>query len=55
MFKFIKYNHTNHFKKKQKITYWLDLGSLLKALARNQDLAEVSDIELLVDFRDYKK
>ena len=44
---------TNHFKK-QKITYWLDLGSLL-ALARNQDLAEVSDIELLVDFRDYKK
>lgn len=44
---------TNHFKK-QKIKYWLDLGSLL-ALARNQDLAEVSDIELLVDFRDYKK
>jgi hypothetical protein len=44
---------TDHFKK-QKIKYWLDLGSLL-ALVRNQDLAEVSDIELLVDFRDYKK
>jgi phosphorylcholine metabolism protein LicD len=44
---------TNHFQK-QKIKYWLDLGSLL-ALVRKQDMAEVSDIELLVDFKDYKK
>lgn len=44
---------TNHFQK-QKIKYWIDLGSLL-ALVRKQDMAEVSDIELLIDFKDYKK
>lgn len=40
--------------KNYKIKFWLDLGSLL-FISRNQNLALSSDIDLLVEFKDYKK
>ena len=39
---------------KHKINFWVDAGSLL-CLARNQEFAEFSDIDLLVDFNHFSK
>ena len=36
---------------KYKIKYWLDMGSLLYFL-RNQDLAETSDVDFILDYKD---
>ena len=40
--------------KNHKIKFWLDLGSLL-FISRNQSLALTSDIDLLVEFKDYRR
>ncbi len=40
-----------HNFQKYKIKYWLDMGSLLYFL-RNQDLAETSDVDFIVDYKD---
>lgn len=39
---------------KYKINFWIDAGSLL-CLARNQEFAEFSDIDLLIDFEHFSK
>ncbi len=40
--------------KKKKIEYWIDYSGLL-ALIRNQDLAEMTDVDISIHFKDFKK
>ena len=43
-----------YYFKKNNIVFWLDLGALL-AVCRNQDLAETSDVDILVNYYDLSK